>query len=461
MIVHRFKADGVSDQSYMVIDKAGGVAAVFDAQRDVWSYLDKAEQLGVKITHAFDTHVHNDFVSGSRALSELASVIIVQAADAGITYSCHQVSDGSRVVVGSFVVQAMHTPGHTYDHMSYLIEEESKAIAIFTGGSLLVETVGRTDLVSVGATEDLARAQRASVLRLSNLPDGTEVFPTHGTGSFCAAGDPPDRDTTTIGREKRDNLALKIAMSGDENAFVRHTLHSLPAYPAYYAHMAPRNRAGTPALLRLPVMQPLDPKKAFEMQTTGHVLVDARKAIEFVKAFPKGARNIPLSDSFAGYFGWVLLFDAPLVFVFADDEDWKRAQGQLIRIGFDRADGFVHGGFTAWSEAGLPTDRLGTLTIEQLRTLDKNEQVTVVDVRQDYEWDQGHLPGAVHVALGMLPARLGDVPMDGGKLVTMCAGGTRATIGASLLRRAGYEPLVVTEGGYGDWAAHNWPVTKR
>lgn len=461
VIVHRFKADGVSDQSYMVVDKEGGVAAVVDAQRDIWSYLDKAERLGVKITHAFDTHVHNDFVSGSRALHEVANVTVVQGADAGITYPCRQVRDRDRIEVGRFVVQAMHTPGHTYHHMSYLVEEEQKPIAIFTGGSLLVETVGRTDLVSVGATEDLARAQRNSILRLSNLPDDTDVFPTHGAGSFCAAGDPPDRDTTTIGREKRDNLAMKIAMSGDENAFVRHALHSLPAYPTYYAHMAPLNRAGTPALLKLPAMEPLDARKAAELQNRGSILVDARKAIEFVKAFPKGARNIPLGDSFAGYVGWVLPFNAELIFVFKHDDDWKRAQTQLIRIGFDRAEGFVRGGIAAWQEAKLPLDRLETLTVEDLRTLDKNEQINVVDVRQDFEWNAGHLPGAVHVALGVLPARLGDVPQDGGKLVTMCAGGTRATIAASILRRVGYEPLVITEGGYGEWAAHNWPVSKQ
>lgn len=460
MIVHRFKADGVSDQSYMLVDKDRGVAAVIDAQRDIWSYLDKADQLGVRITHAFDTHVHNDFVSGSRALHETADVVVVQATDAGITYPCHQVREADRVEVGRFVVVAMHTPGHTFHHMSYLVEEEKKPIAIFTGGSLLVETVGRTDLVSVGATEELARAQRASILRLSDLPDDTDVFPTHGAGSFCAAGDPPDRDTTSIGREKRDNLALQIAMSGDENAFVRHALHSLPSYPAYYAHMSPLNRAGTPALLKLPVMEPLDPRKAFELQKSGSILVDARKAIEFVKSFPRGARSIPLGDTFAGYVGWVLPFNAELVFVFAQDEDWRRGQGQLIRIGYDRAEGFVHGGFAAWEAAQLPVDHFQSLTVSELRTLDKNEAVTVVDVRQDFEWSAGHLPNAIHVALGRLPARLGDVPKDGSKIVTMCAGGTRATMAASILRRVGFEPLVITEGGYGDWAAHNWPVTK-
>lgn len=459
MIVHRFRADGVSDQSYLVVDKEGGVAAVIDAQRDIWSYLEKADQLGAKITHAFDTHVHNDFVSGSRALSEAANVSVVQAADAGIAYPCHQVRDGDRIEVGGFVVQALHTPGHTYHHMSYLVEEEHKPIAIFTGGSLLVETVGRTDLVSVGATEELARAQRNSILRLSNLPDDTDVFPTHGAGSFCAAGTPPDRDTTTIGREKRENLAMKIAMMDDENAFVRHALRNLPSYPAYYAHMAPLNRAGTPALLKLPDMEPLDARKAFELQSHGHILVDARNARDFTKVFPTGARNVPLGDSFAGYIGWVLPFNAPLVFVFAQNDDWQRAQGQLIRIGFDQAEGFVQGGISAWQDAKLPVDRLETLTVTDLRALGNKERVTVVDVRQDSEWTAGHLPGAVHVALGTLPGRLGDLPQNGGRLVTMCAGGTRAAIAASILRRVGYQPLVVTEGGYDEWAARNWPVT--
>lgn len=458
MHVRRFVADGVSDRSYMVVDAKNGRAAVIDAQRDAWTYLDEAERLGVKITHTFDTHVHNDFISGSRALQELTGATTVQPAGAEMEYAVHEVHDGDRVQVGGFVVRALHTPGHTFHHTSYVVEEDGKAAGIFTGGSLLVETVGRTDLVSPGATEELARAQRASLRRLADFPDDTEVFPTHGAGSFCSAASVPDRETTSIGREKRDNAAVRVALSEDEDAFVRYALHGLPAYPAYYAHMAPANRRGAAPLHSLPVLDGLDPRKAFELQQRGVSLVDARRPLEFVRAYPKGARNVPLGDTFAGYIGWVLPYNADLVLVLPQDDDWRRAQGQLIRIGFDQTRGFVRGGFGAWERDGLPVDRLTAIDAVELHRLHKHEELEIVDVRQDAEWRAGHLPGALHIPIGTLPARMGDVPSDGKRVVTMCASGMRATIAASVLRRVGFDPLVVVPGGFDDWAERGWPV---
>ncbi|MEO6989950.1 MAG: rhodanese-like domain-containing protein [Candidatus Baltobacteraceae bacterium] len=462
MHVLKFVADGVSDRSYMIVDAAGGVAAVVDAQRDVWTYLDEAERLGVRITHAFDTHVHNDFISGSRSLAEVAGTTVVQAQGAGFEYPVHQVCDGDRIELGHFVVRALHTPGHTPHHTSWVVEERGRPVGVFTGGSLLVETIGRTDLVSPGATEGMARAQRASLLKLLDFPDDTEVFPTHGAGSFCSAGEAPDREITSIGREKRDNAAARIAMFEDEDAFVRHALHGLPGYPAYYAHMAPANRRGQlPPLLALPPLEALDPRKAHELQRRGVALVDARKALDFVAGYPEGARSIPLGDSFAGYVGWMLPFDAEMVFVFQNDEDWRRAQGQLVRIGFDRAEGFVAGGFPAWSAAGLPVDCLQSLDLDELHRRHRAGEIVLLDVRQDAEWRSGHVPGAAHIPIGTLPARLGDVPFGNGvRVATVCASGMRATIAASLLKRIGIDPLVVARGGVEDWAERGWPIQR-
>ncbi len=459
MKVRQFIADGVSDRSYLVIDETAKSAAVIDAQRDVWVYLDAAQEAGVKIRFAFDTHVHNDFVSGSRALAELAGATVVQAAGAGIRYPVQEVRDGDAVELSpSVVIRALHTPGHTFHHASFVIDEDRRPVAVFTGGSLLIETIGRTDLLSPGSTEQLARAQRASLLKLLNFPDETEVFPTHGAGSFCSAGDAPDRETTTIGREKHDNAAARIAMTQDEDAFVRFALHGLTAYPAYYLHMAPLNMAGPPVLTKLPELEALAPRKAFELQSGGHALIDARKSIEFTRGFPVGARSIPLGDSFAGFIGMMLPFNDALVLVLAQEDDWRRAQAQLIRIGFDRAAGFVRGGFSGWEAAGLPLDRLNVLTIEQLHAIHKTGDAAVVDVRYDPEWRSGHIIGSTHVPIGALPARLGDVPNAHGKqLVTMCAGGTRAVLAGSLLKRIGLDPAVIAEGGFGSWAAHQWP----
>ncbi|GAC1542132.1 MAG: MBL fold metallo-hydrolase [Vulcanimicrobiaceae bacterium] len=459
MNVRKFTADGVSDRSYIVTNEANRTAFVVDAQRDVWTYLDAADEAGVKITHAFDTHVHNDFVSGSQALSERTGAVVVAAAGAGITYPVREVRDGEGIELApGVVVRALHTPGHTFHHMSFALEEERRTVALFTGGSLLVETIGRTDLVSPGATERLARAQRTSLLRLFSFADDTEVFPTHGAGSFCSAGDAPDRDTTSIGREKRANRAARVALSDDEDAFVRFALHGLTAYPAYYAHMAPLNIAGTPALWRLPELEALDPRKALELQLAGGAVVDARPSTDFVRRFPRGARSIPLGDSFAGYIGMVLPFDDRLILVLPQDDDWRRAQTQLLRIGFDSASGYVRGGFAAWERDGLPVDRLHAITLEDLHALHKDDRAAILDVRYDPEWRAGHVAGATHIPIGSLPARLGDVPSaDGKQLVTMCAGGTRATLAGSLLKRVGFDPFVVAAGGFAEWNEHRWP----
>ena len=460
MQVLKFTADGVGDRSYMVVDTVRKCAAVIDAQRDVWTYLDEADRLGVTITHAFDTHVHNDFVSGSNALRAIAGATVVQAAGPDFGYPVRAVSDGERVDVGgAFVMRALHTPGHTFDHLSYVVEERDEPVALFTGGSLLVETIGRTDLVSPGAAEELARAQRASLLKLLDFPDATDVFPTHGAGSFCSAGDAPDRDTTSIGREKRDNAAARIAMGQDEDAFVRFALHGLTEYPAYYAHMGPINLIGALPLLRLPELEGLDPLRAYELQRAGAAIVDSRPSDEFVRAFPRGARAIPLGDSFSGYIGITLPFNDELVLVLSRDDQWRRAQAQLIRIGYDRARGYVLGGFSSWQRADLPIDRLTAITIDQLHKRHHDDDVAILDVRYDPEWKSGHIPGATHVSIGRLPSRLGDVPGDGERqLVTMCGSGARATLAGSILRRAGYDPLVVTAGGFSEWSDKQWPT---
>ena len=460
MIIKQFVADGVGDRSYLAIHEPTRRAIVIDAQRDVFTYLDAAEAAGATITHAFDTHVHNDFVSGSFGLFERAGALVVAAAEARVAYPNQGVHDGDVVeITPGVVVRALHTPGHTFHHMSYALEEDGRTTALFTGGSLLVETIGRTDLVSPGSTERLAREQRSSLLRLFAFPDSTGVYPTHGAGSFCAAGDAPDRDTTSIGHEKRDNAAGRIALSEDEDAFVRFALHGLTAYPAYYAHMAPLNLAGTPALAALPPLEPLEPGKAFELQQGGAALVDARRSVEFVRRFARGARSIPLGDSFAGFVGMILPFNDELVLVLPNHDDWRRAQTQLVRIGYDRAAGFIRGGFPAWEAAGLPVDRLRAISVEELHALHKDDAATIVDVRYDPEWRAGHIAGASHLALGTLPSRLGDVPFEPGReIVTMCAHGSRGTLAASILKRVGYDPLVVADGGFESWAEHGWPT---
>jgi len=456
--VKQYLADGLGDSSYLVVDDERKVATVIDPQRDVWRYLDEAARDGCALTHSFDTHVHNDFVSGSFALQEFADTRVVAGAGANFSFAFHSVRDGESIEVGGITLTALHTPGHTPEHMSYALATRDGGMrGIFTGGSLIVGSAGRTDLLGAGETELLTRLQRGSLRRLAGLPADLPVYPTHGQGSFCSAQESDDGRTTTIGRERAQNAAVRVALDQDEDAFVRHQLRGLPAYPAYYAHMAPLNRRGAPSIgARLPELTPVDPHHAFAMQERGTLIVDARRSAELGDGYPRGATAISLGDSFASYVGWVLPFNAELLLVLPSDREARRAHIQLFRIGFDRCAGFVAGGFNAWRAAGLPQSALDLVDLKEARDLLESGRVLLLDVRQDHEWAQGHVPGAVHVPVGELPRRLGDIP-DGRPVMTMCASGLRATMAATIIRRVGMEPKAIL-GGVGDWRARGWPL---
>lgn len=458
--IKQFVAEGLGDASYMIIDDERKTAAVIDPQRDIWQYLDEAEKARLTITHSFDTHVHNDFLSGSLSLSELARTTVVAGAGAKFSFDYHAVRDGDRVDLGTSLVTAVHTPGHTPEHMAYVVTSGNAAIeGIFTGGSLVVGAAGRTDLLGVGETEWLTRMQRASLRRLASYDDAAPVFPTHGEGSFCSAGAPGGDRTTTIGRERLQNAALRIALTEDEDAFVRHQLRGLPAYPAYYAHMAPLNRRGVPPIgTRLPELRGVAPTAARGLQQRGVLLVDARNATEVAAGYPGGATAIQFGDSFAAYVGWVLPFNAELVLVLPKSDVARRAQTQLIRIGFDRCAGYVEGGFAAWRDAGLPVAALERVELTAAKQLLDAGDVLLLDVRDESEWDAGHVPGAAHIHIGELPKRLGDVPADR-SLLTMCATGMRATMAATIMKRFGFAPRPIA-GGFDDWKARGWPSEK-
>lgn len=456
--IRQYVAQGLGDSSYAIIDDDRKTAAVIDPQRDIWQYLDDAAADRLTVTHAFDTHVHNDYLSGTYSLAELVGARVVAGAGANFSFDYHAMHDGDRIDLGTSTITAIHTPGHTVDHMAYVLATKDGAVVgIFTGGSLLVGSAGRTDLLGAGEAEPLTRLQRASLLRLASFGDDTTIYPTHGEGSFCAAGETHGERTTTIGRERMNNAALRTALTEDEDTFVRNQLQGLPAFPAYYAHMAPLNRKGVHAIgWRLPELRPVSPAKAFDLQRHGILLVDARNAVDFAKGYPRGATSIQFGDSFAAYVGWVLPFDSELVLVLPQRETAPRAQTQLIRIGFDRCAGYVDGGFDAWRSAGLPVNALEAIDVTEAHDYLENGEVVLLDVRDDSEWERGHVPNAAHIHIGQLPKRLGDVPAQK-TILTMCATGMRATMAASIIRRFGMEPKPVI-GGFDEWRAQGWPV---
>jgi len=356
MHVQQFFVEGLGHQSYLVTDEASGTAAVVDPRRDVAIYLEAAERAGARITHVFETHVHNDYITGARELAEPTGAIIVSAVAAGLEYEHLGVREGDRVRVGGLTFAVLDTPGHTPTHVSYAVYEPGREApqALFSGGSMLVANAGRTDLVSPGMTLTLTRAQYRSLRRLLEaLPDDVPVYPTHGAGSFCGATNaaPPARHPT-IGQER---LVSPAAQAHDEADFVKQQFAGYGVYPRYYAYMGEINQRGPHLLGGLPQLAPLSPQAVHDHMTGGIPLIDGRQRDIFAREHVPGSFNIELDAQFGIYVGWILPFDKPLLLLVDDESGRREAVAQLIRIGFEQLQGYLEGGLSAWRAAGFPT----------------------------------------------------------------------------------------------------------
>ncbi len=435
----------LGDRSYLVSD--GEVAAVIDPQRDIDRVLDVAAAQQVTITHVFETHVHNDYVTGGYQLARVTGAAYHLHADDEVDFDRVGLRDADVVDVGALRVTAVLTAGHTPTHLSYIVREDGVDVAVFTGGSMLYGAVGRTDLISRAMAEELTRRQHRSVRRLAELlADDVTVMPTHGFGSFCSsvAIDAGDDDgngptTSTIGDERRQNLALTL---GDEDAFVLQLLGGLDAHPRYYAHMAPRNRLG-PEPIDLTPPVPADPVELRQRIHAGEWVVDLRDATVYAADFVRGTVNIGLADSFSTYLGWLVPWNLPVTLVGDAADDVADAQRQLVRIGIDRPAAAATGGVDAY---GAGADR-GSYPVvdfgEVARVRKDGGDPVVLDVRRDDEWADGHLTGAVHVPLHRVERDLEQVPA--GEVWVHCRSGYRSAIAASLLARAGRSPVLIAD----------------
>lgn len=320
--------------------------------------------------------------------------------------------------------------------------DDGEPAAVFTGGSLLYGTVGRTDLVSDDVTEDLTRAQYRSAHRLiDELPGGVSVLPTHGFGSFCSSASSSGSESSTIAEEGRTNIAL---ITTDETTFVEELLSGLTAYPRYYAHMAPRNRQG-PGPIDLTPPAPVDPVELRRRIHAGEWVVDLRDRKAFARSHLAGTINVEIGDSFVTYLGWTIRWGTPVSLVGDTAEEVAEAQRQLVRIGIDRPAGSATGGLDLWAKGGdLRSYR--SATFDELAAEGPDRDLVVLDVRRQDEWDDGHLHDAVHVPLDELEDRIDEVP-EGAPVWVHCASGFRASIAASLLDRAGREVVVIHD----DW----------
>lgn len=463
MELRQFVIEGLGHLSALVADEEAGLAAVVDPRRDVDVYLAAARERDLRISHVVETHLHNDYVSGGRELAALTGATHIIGAGAELAYEHRPLRHGETFRVGALEFRALETPGHTPEHVAYAVADTSRAAEpalLFTGGSLLVGSVGRTDLLGAENAVPFAEAMFRSLHDVI-LPheDHVAIFPTHGAGSLCSTGIAAT-PFSTLGYERRHNRFLQPA---DVETFVRRLLGRQPPFPRYFARMRPTNQAG-PRLLggRVPEARPLSVEEVAAAVEAGAVVVDARDPVEHALAHLPGSISIPAGPSFGTWLGWVVEPDRPLVLVLDSAADWDDCVRQALRIGYETVVGHLRGGLAAWLEAGRPADSHGRWSIAELAArlaAGGPEAPLVIDVRTPGEYAVEHIPGSLHISGGDLPERLDTLPRER-PIAVVCASGYRSSIGASLLRRAGFGSVVWVANGVPAWRAMGLPVER-
>ncbi|MEU1849666.1 MBL fold metallo-hydrolase [Streptomyces sp. NPDC019990] len=443
--VDTLEFESLGNRSYL----AGGAAAavVIDPPRDIDQVIAAAARRGVRIAYVAETHVHNDYVTGGLELARVTGASYLVPAAAHVSFARTPVADGDTVDVdAALVLRAIATPGHTPHHISYVLEtsyvleQDGRGVAAFTGGSLLIGTVGRPDLVEPRLTEQLARAQHASAHRLAaELDDEVPVLPTHGFGSFCSSAQ-AEGDATTIGKERTSNDALTL----DVDTFVQRMLAGLEDVPAYYVHMGPANAAG-PAPVDLTPPRRADAGEISSRLAAGEWVVDLRGRMAFAEGHVAGSFNFEGEGKLATYLAWLIPWGKPVTLLADTPEQISAAQRELARVGIDRPAAAATGDPAGWVHEGerlasFPRARFADLA--QVR--ERGDEVVVLDVRRDSERVGGYIDGSVHIPIHELHGRIGEVP--DGTVWVHCAGGMRAAIAASLLDATGRNVVAVDDG---------------
>jgi glyoxylase-like metal-dependent hydrolase (beta-lactamase superfamily II)/rhodanese-related sulfurtransferase len=429
----------LGDRSYLVHD--GSIAFVVDPQRDIDRVLALLDEHGVRLTHVFETHIHNDYLTGGLALARHTGATYLLSAEDEVSFERTPMRNGEVVEIGERMrITALATPGHTFNHLSYVLTDGNAslggAVAVFTGGSLLYGATGRPDLLGAQHTAALVRHQHASARRLAALlPDDADVFPTHGFGSFCSTG-LSEATESTIGRERDVNPAL----TKDERTFIEELLAELGAWPAYYAYMSPRNTAGPSA----PDLSPPAIADAAELRwriEAGEWIVDLRSRTAFAAGHAPGTLNFGLDGSFATYLGWLIAWGTPLTLLGETPAQVEQAQRELVRIGIDRPAAYATGKARDWSDRNLSS--FPTATFGELAQVRHHRDVVVLDVRRAEEFAASRIFGAVNIPIHELWERLDDVP--DGEVWVHCEAGYRASIAASMLDARGRKPVTVDD----------------
>ena len=458
MKIDRFEIPGLAQYGYIVSSE--GKAALIDPMRDTARYTRYLAAENLTLTTILETHIHADFASGAKALAEeTGAELALSSHDEGQLYRYQMphrpLRTGDAIEIGTIRLEALHTPGHTPEHLSFLLfdtkRSTSEPLALFSGDFLFVGSLGRPDLLGEEAKLGLAHDLFHSLHhRIDHLPDSVQVYPGHGAGSLCGTG-MSDRPESTLGYERRTNPLFPL----DEAAFVIEILGTVPAMPSYYPRMKQLNSHGAASIASLPASKKLSPSTLDHIRhTSGLILLDLRQPEAFAGAHLPGAINIGAGQNLSLWAGWLLDPDSKIVLI-NDTGDDEQSRHALTRVGLDGILGFLAGGMPAWISVGLDFERTPLLSTAEMRR--RSPDTIVLDVRSNTEWRSGHIAGATHVMLGDLPSRLGTLSKQS-EIIAVCGSGYRSSIAASLLAKAGFANVRSMGGGTAAWDQRNLPT---
>lgn len=459
LVFERFHTEGIAQLSYLLGDDGEGVAAVIDPTADVDKYVTLARAKKLTITHIFETHIHADLMSGARELCARvasAKVYVSHAGDARYGFEGEKLQDGDQFTFGETRLTVRHTPGHTPEHVAYLLAETAHAETpwgVLTGDSLFVNSAGRPDLLGSGETEKLTQ-QLFETLRdfYLSLPDSVIIYPGHGSGSPCGA-DIGDRLESTVGFERKFNPWLQFT---ELEPFKKHAFSSAPPVPAYYPAMKKLNARGPEILGSLPRVPGL-PTKVFKeaIEKKAGVLVDTRTMLAFGGGHIQGALNIGAAPMLSIWAGWLLELDEPILLVLDSDDKLEEVLKLFIRTGHTKFAGYLTGGMTAWDNGGFPIEHVGQMSVHEVNK--RRDELQIIDVRSPSEWKEGHVPGAKHAFLPELRQKSARLAKTKPVLV-YCESGYRASIGTSILKQEGFKHVSNMPGSWQAWKHAGFPT---
>ncbi len=454
--IEPFVDKGLGNSAYLIGSHDTKKGILIDPLRDVDQYLHATSEQGLQVTHVLDTHLHADFVSGNREIAHQTGAVIGASAEAKLGFDHQPLTEESVIDLGAFQFRVMATPGHSPEHISFLlVEPDSKTpTALFSGGALIVGGAARTDLLTPELTQSLARQLYHTIQeKLLKLPDSVDVFPTHGSGSYCVAPASKER-TTTIGRERTDN---PLALARSEEEFVQRALEGLSSYPTYYKYLREINQQGPKILGGVPMLKPLSASEVKALMEQGVVVLDVRHGKAFGAGHIPNSYGIRVDAPLTTWAGWLIPFGSRIVLVAESTEQTVAAIRQLIRIGYDDLVGRLEGGIDAWARE-YPVETIPSMDTKELR--ERLGEVMLIDVRQKSEWDEGHILGAFHFEGGRVAWEELPFPHDR-PLAIQCSSGNRSMSVSSVLRRRGYRNVIQVEGGIKQWEKNGFEITRK